>query len=47
MSSIEREDFMVEVPLCSGLAIGDVVEPTMDVTFGKGFLLGKGVVVKR
>lgn len=43
---IEREEFEVEIPRCAGFAIGDVVEPMMDVSLSGGFLLGTGVVVK-
>jgi len=43
---MEREHFDVEAPVCSGLAIGDVVYTTSDVCLSKGFLLGRGVVVK-
>jgi len=43
---IEREEFEVEIPRCSGFAVGDIVESTMDVCLSDGFLLGTGVVVK-
>lgn len=43
---IEREEFEVEAPMCSGFIIGDIVEPTKDVYLNRKFLLGTGVVVK-
>jgi hypothetical protein len=41
-----EEDFLVEVPKISGLEIGDVVEPTQNVSLQKGCVLRKGLVVK-
>jgi hypothetical protein len=40
------EDFIVEVPTCSGFSEGDVVEPNVCITLRSGVVLHKGRVVK-
>lgn len=44
----EYEDFLVEIPLTSDsdpLSVGDLVEPTVEVSFGSGMVLRRGLVV--
>ncbi len=40
------EDFIVEVPMCSGFSEGDVVEPNTHITLRNNVVLRKGLVVK-
>jgi len=40
-----EEDFLVEVPLCAGLVPGDVVIPTVKISLGRGWCLGRGRVI--
>lgn len=45
--AVEYEDFLVEIPLTSDcdLSVGDLVEPTVEVSFGSGMVLRRGLVV--
>jgi hypothetical protein len=40
------EDFIVEVPMCSGFSKGDVVQPNIHITLRSDVVLRKGLVVK-
>ena len=43
---VVAKDFIVEVPRASAIIVGDLVKINRMVSFGQGFVLGNGLVVR-
>lgn len=46
MEEVQTEYFLVEVPVSSGLVVGDFVMSKMEVSLRSGWRLGRGMVIK-